>query len=209
MSIICPTVLASEPHEFRGQVERLMPFAERIQIDLADGEFAPTRTINPIQVYLPEVTTDIHLMFVRPQEHTETLVSLRPHMVIIHAEAQGDLAGLMQHFKKFGIKAGVCLLKDTAVDQAEELVAAADHVLLFSGSLGRFGGQADLRVLDKVARVRDINGTAEIGWDGGANLGNVRQLAAGGIDIINVGGFIQGSQEPEIAYQKLVNEISG
>lgn len=209
MPIICPTVLASEPHEFRGQIERLIPFADRIQIDLADGEFAPTRTINPIQVYLPDMTTDIHLMFARPQEHLETLVSLRPHMVIIHAEAEGDLLGILAHLKKFDIKTGVCLLKDTAVDQAQELIAAADHVLLFSGELGRFGGHADMKVLEKVPRIREIKQDAEIGWDGGANLQNVQQLATGGIDVINVGGFIQGSQEPEKAYQKLVNEIYG
>lgn len=209
MPTICPTILALESHEFRAQLEKIASFAERIQIDLSDGEFAPSRTINPIQVYWPDqLIVDIHLMFARPLEHIETLVSLNPHMVIIHAEAEGDLIGMMRHLKKFGIKVGVCLLKDTDVAQAQELIAEADHVLLFSGDLGHFGGQADLKIIDKITEIKDINSKVEIGWDGGANLDNVRSLADGGVDVINVGGAIQNAEDPANTYEKLVATIT-
>jgi ribulose-phosphate 3-epimerase len=204
MAQICPTVLAAEPHEFRIQLERVAAFAPRIQIDLMDGEFAPSRSINPIQAYWPpEVTADIHLMFQRPIEHIETLVSLKPHMVIIHAEASGDLLSMLTHLKKFGIKVGVALLKDTKPEAAENLIREADHVLLFSGDLGHFGGSADLGVLNKVATVKAINPEAEIGWDGGANEDNIEALARGGVDVINVGGAIQHADDPRAVFEKL------
>lgn len=210
MSTIVPTVTDTEanPHAYRTQVERLQPFAPRIHLDLMDGDFAPTRSINPAQVWWPDwVTADVHIMFRRPLEHTETLVALGPNMVIIHVEAEGDLKGMMQHLQKLGIKAGVCLLKDTTVESAKELIQTADHVLLFSGDLGHFGGHADLGVLNKAAQVRTINPDVEIGWDGGANEDNVKQLAEGGIDVINVGGAIQHASNPQDAYATLVAKL--
>lgn len=208
--IICPTVTETEgnPHVYRTQIERLQPFAKRIHIDLMDGDFAPTRSINPAQVWWPEgVVADIHIMFRRPLEHTETLVALGPNMVVIHAEAEGDLAGQIEHLQKLGIKAGISLLKDTPVDSAKELIKIADHVLLFSGDLGHFGGHADMKVLEKVPQAREIRPDVEIGWDGGANADNVKQLAEGGVDVINVGGAIQRASNPEEAYARLVAKL--
>lgn len=208
MPTICPTVLANDAHDFRSQMERIAPFAERIQIDLSDGVFSPTTTIAPIQTWWPEgIEADIHLMFNEPVAQLETLVSLKPHMVIIHAEAQGDLKAIIEHLQKVNIRVGVALLPQTTVSSASELVLAADHVLLFAGHLGSFGGNADLNVLDKVDDVKALAPDVEIGWDGGANMDNVVQLAHGGIDVINVGSAIQRADDPAFAYEELVNTI--
>lgn len=211
MSIICPTVTPStaDPHVYREQIERVAPLSDRIQIDLMDGDFAPNKNTNPIQVWWPEnVHPDIHLMYRRPLEQIETLVSLRPSMVIIHAEAEGDLIGMIKHLQKLGIKAGVALLKPTEPSEASDLLAVADHVLIFSGELGFFGGHVDLTMLRKVADIKAINPTIEIGWDGGANETNVVDLAKGGIDVINVGGAIQRATNPQSAYDTLVAKLS-
>ena len=209
MATICPTVLAANPHLYREQIERLQPFAERVQIDLMDGEFAPTASIKPIQVWWPEGwIVDIHLMFQRPLEHLETLISLHPHMIILHAEADGDLLAMLRHIQKLGFKAGVALLKETPVSVARELIEIADHVLLFSGELGKFGGTADMAVLAKVEEVRAIHPGIEIGWDGGVSLDNVRQLRDGGIEVLNVGGAIAKADNPAEVYATLVKEIN-
>lgn len=209
MSLICPTVLADKPQDYEIQIRRIEPFAARIQIDLMDGRFTPTRSINPIQVWWPDaIQADIHLMFESPLQHIETLVSLKPHLVIIHAEADGDLLAMIRHLQDCGIHAGIALLKETSVEQAEDLIIASDHVLLFSGELGRFGGMADLEVLDKVAPIRVLNPYIEIGWDGGANERNVGELSHGGIDVINVGGAIQKADDPEDAYATLMSKLT-
>lgn len=209
MSVICPTVLASDPHAFREQIERAAALSDRIQIDFMDGEFAPTKSINLVQAWWPmKVQADIHLMFQRPSEHLETLVSLKPRMVILHAESDGDVGGALEHLKKFNIKTGVALLADTQPKDHAEFIKLVDHVLIFSGSLGSFGGTVNLGLLTKVAEIKRINPTAEIGWDGGANESNVAELTAGGIDVINVGGAIQRSDKPQDAYATLVAKLA-
>jgi ribulose-phosphate 3-epimerase len=210
MAVVCPTVTVetNDPHHFREQMERVAAFASRVHIDLMDGEFAKTRSINPIQVWWPEtIEADIHLMFRRPSEHLETLVSLNPSLVIFHAESEGDVVACMTHLKRFGIKVGIALLQYTSVVSAKEMIEHADHVLIFAGKLGSFGGEVDYSLLDKVEEVKAYNPQAEIGWDGGVNDKNSQKLAMAGIDVLDVGGFIQRSDAPAKAFRQLVESL--
>lgn len=204
MAIVCPTVLAAEPHEFREQMERVMPFAGRVQIDLMDGEFAPTKSIELEKVWWPQSTTaDIHLMYQRPNDQLGLLVKLRPHLVIIHSEASVDHMHFAAELHRYGIQAGIAILKETPVEWVERLLPSFDHLLIFSGDLGRFGGEADLGLLDKAKKAKRLNPDIEIGWDGGINADNAAELAENGVDVLNVGGFIQRASNPHGAYATL------
>lgn len=209
MSIICPTVLAATEADFSEQMETVAAFADRIQIDLGDGVFT-TESVALDKVWWPEdLSADIHLMYRDPEPVLDTLIARRPSLVILHAEASGDLPDMLARLQNQGIRAGIALLQETSVTQAGALVAAADHVLIFSGSLGSFGGVADLGLLGKVPQVRSLNPSAEIGWDGGANLDSVVALRDGGIDVLNVGGAIQKASHPANAYRALVRAVAG
>ncbi|HSE29502.1 MAG TPA: hypothetical protein VLA77_02875 [Candidatus Saccharimonadales bacterium] len=203
--MIAPCVTAVDAAQYREQMARIAPFATRIHIDVSDGQFAPIKLVNPAQVYWPEgASADIHLMVRNPIEHLETLIGMNPNLVIIHAESQGDLLGMIRQLRAVRIKTGVALLQQTLPEQAKELVADCDHILIFSGDLGHFGGSADLSLLSKISQIKSINPNAEVAWDGGASLENVAQLSGGGVDVINVGGAIQKSEDPAGAYKALV-----
>jgi len=204
MALICPTVTASDLHEYRAQIERIVPFAERIHIDLMDGKFAPTKSPELDHIWLPsEVASDIHLMYENPMEYLEQLISLRPNMVVVHNEARVHHMHFAAELHKAGIKAGLAILQDTPVEHAYQIMHSFDHVLIFSGNLGHHGGSADLALLDKIKKVREHHPDVEIGWDGGINAANARQLQDGGVDVLNVGGFIQNAQDPAAAYESV------
>lgn len=209
MAVICPTVTAFDPHEYRAQMERLEPFAKRIHIDLMDGEFAPTKSPSLETIWWPpELTADIHLMYQHPAEYLEQLIALKPSLVVIHFEADVRHAEFAAELHKHDIKAGLALLADTSVEAASQAMASFDHVLVFSGNLGHHGGQADLGLLSKAREIREQYPEAEIAWDGGINDQNAKQLIDGGIDVLNTGGFIQKSDDPAGAYAKM-QAISG
>lgn len=206
MSIICPTVLADTVDEFRDQMEVVRPFATRIQIDLGDGRFT-TRTVDLGDVWWPErITADIHLMYREPMEVLPTLIALGPAMVIVHAEAN-KVSESLQLLRENNIRGGVALLQDTSVESTAELIRMSDHVLIFSGSLGSFGGQVDLALLGKVPQIRSIEPDIEIGWDGGINVETVQKLVDGGVDVLNVGSAIQKASRPENAYRDLMRRL--
>lgn len=208
MKTVCPCVTAPDAHVYREQMARVAPFAKRVHIDFSDGELAPVKLVNPIQAYWPEgILADLHLMIKNPADHIETIISLQPHMVIFHAEAEGDLLGMMRQLRAVNIKTGVALLQSTDPESARNLIADADHVLIFSGDLGHFGGVADMTLLKKVGEIRGISANVEVGWDGGVTTENIAQLSLGGIEVFNAGGAIQQAPDPQEAYATLEKNI--
>ena len=204
MPVICPTVTAYDPHEYRVQVERLEPFAGRIHIDLMDDEFTPHKSISLDQVWWPEhIKADIHLMYMRPMEYIGQLIKLKPYMVVIHYEANIDYKDFAARLHDKGIKAGLAILQETSVEDAAQALTDYDHALVFSGNLGEHGGFADLRLLEKARQTHAQFPDMEIGWDGGINNQNAKSLIDGGIEVLNTGGFIQKADDPAAAYKRM------
>ena len=208
MPVICPTITAFDTDEYKRQVDQVKGFAKRIHIDLMDGEFAPTLSPPLDQVWWPhELEADIHLMYQRPMEQLEKLIHLKPRLVVIHNEAHVHHMHFAAALHKVGIEVGLAILHDTPIEYAHQIMHSFDHVLVFSGNLGHHGGEADLGLLDKVRYLREHHPDVEIGWDGGINDRNAKQLAEAGVDVLNVGGFIQKSDDPAAAYQRIADEL--
>ena len=205
MSIVCPTVTcqSEDLHEYRRQMERV-EFAPRIQVDLMDGDFAPTKSPDIDKIWFPEdKQIDLHLMYRNPADVLNEVVELKPALLIVHAEANVDIPTLKGALDAVGIKLGLAILRDTPIDSILDELQYADHILIFSGDLGHYGGSADLSLLRKVEQIKRYNPTLEIGWDGGVNDKNAEALAAGGINVLNAGGFIQNADDPQKAYNTL------
>ena len=203
MAVICPTVLASNSHDFQNQLSTATGLSPRIQIDLADGRLAEPPTIAPTKIYWPKgVLADIHLMFEHPLEPVEHLVKLRPHLIIVHAEANHhEVVGALDLIGRTpGVKTGLALTAQTPVAEVGHWLKRADHCLIFAGTLGSFGGIADLSQTSKIQDALDINPNLEIGWDGGINDQNVASLIDSGVAILNSGSFIQKADKPQQAY---------
>jgi ribulose-phosphate 3-epimerase len=124
-------------------------------------------------------------------------------MVIIHNEVTVHHMHFAAELHRAGIKTGLALLHDTPVEYAEQIMHSFDQVLIFSGNLGHHGGEADLGLLDKVRAVRAHHPDVEIAWDGGIKAENAKQLIDAGVDVLNVGGFIQHASDPAQAYATL------
>lgn len=216
MTIIAPTITTNDPAVYARRLEDFLTFAPRIQIDITDGQFAPSQTINLNQVYWPpadkrECKIDLHLMLQRPIDWLDQIVAVVPDKVILHAES--DDAGRMlpriyEHLQRFGMQVGVALLPETQPADVADIIRAVDSVLIFGGHLGYQGGVADLTQLGKIPAIQQINSTVTIEWDGGANLSNVSQIAAAGVDQINIGSAISGASDPAAAYRQLVEVVS-
>lgn len=209
MSVICPTVTAYDFEEYSRQLRAVSGFAKRVHIDLMDGEFAPTVSPGLDEIWMPHgPKVDIHLMYQRPMDVIRQLVRLKPHMVIVHNEAEMHHMHFVAELHKHDIEVGLAVLQDTPVHYAHQIMHSFDHVLVFSGNLGHHGGKANLELLDKVREIRYHHPDVEIGWDGGINEHNIKQLVDAGVDVLNVGGAIQKASDPQAAYATLIGVIS-
>lgn len=208
MAIICPTVTAESVDEYIDQMDLVSSFAPRIHVDLGDGVFT-TKLVDIETVAWPQsVVADVHLMYDEPLNVLDQLIARRPSLVILHAESQGELKVAIDKLHTNGIRAGVALLQKTSVKTIAAVLPDLDHVMIFSGSLGSFGGKVDPSLFQKIVDVRGVKPEIEIGWDGGAGLENVSMLADSGVDVINVGGGIHRANHPRNAYRAMSRLVS-
>lgn len=210
MSIVVPAITEQSVEDVNAEWLRMQPFASRVHLDLMDGQFAPGEPIPLDSLSWSEGwEVDMHLMYKEPMEQLEAITSLnpKPSLVVFHAEAEGDLLAFAKGLQDAGIKAGVALMRSTVPSDKTELIQAADHVLIFSGDLGKHGGKANMLQLEKVRLIHAIKEEVEIGWDGGANVDNSYTLALGGIDVINVGHALADVDDPAEVYRKFDFEV--
>lgn len=213
MVAIVPAVLAESPPDYKRDMELASSLSDRVQIDLADGRFASNLTVSLAQVYWPpRVQADLHLMYDSPQEHISTIVALKPALVIVHAEAKGvttaQMVDMLSEISGVGIKTGLALLGPTAVEVIAAYLERIDHVMVFTGELGHYGGNFDRASLDKIAQIKAIKPTIEVGVDGGINETNAAEVVSAGADVLNVGSYLQKAGDPQAAYAKLKTAIT-
>lgn len=204
MPIVCPTVLADTTEDYKVQLENVTSFAKRIHLDMADGVFAPNKTIPIKDMWRPDnIEVNLHVMYQEPHKYVDDMLALKPRLIILHAECSSDIPSLAKAIHDAGVQVGLALLADTPVEKIKQYLPDIDHVLLFAGTLGSHGGVASMGVLDKAKELKGLKPSLEIGWDGGVKAENAATLVAGGVDVLNAGGAIQHAEDPPAAFEKL------
>ncbi len=210
MARIVPTILSETPEDFAARIDRVKPFAKRIHVDIADGVFAPNKTVGLSQAYgIDGAELDLHLMVQHPQSQVENALAVEPNLVIVHFESDGDLPGLFKQFKDVGIRTGLGIKPDTTVEQVKDLLPNVDHLLVFAGTLGHNGGEFHAEMLEKIAQAKAINPNLEVGVDGGINQSSCHLAVESGADVLDVGSAIHDAPDPEAAFVGLTAIAGG
>lgn len=207
MAFIVPTVTAPDLETYNKQAQESRQLSRRIQIDISDGTFASSMLAPLDQIQFPADTqVDLHLMTAKPSQYVAKILELKPSLCIMHVESDDDLAGTAAQLHAQGIKIGYAILKGTFPGKHKDLLSTANHVMIFAGALGQQGGTIDMMQTEKIPLIKAISPAAEIGWDGGANLSNVRALARAGVDVINVGSALAQASDKPAMFQSLITE---
>lgn len=207
MVYIAPTVTATDRTLYRKQLEEIQSFSQRIHLDIMDGVLAPIKSLDPEFLWWqPGPRVDIHVMYKKPVEILEKLIKLQPSLIIFHASAD-ELEKCLREVKSMSIDCGVALLPEEMPSDLSSVIELLDHVLIFSGHLGHFGGEVDFGLADKIKHLKNMKPSLEIGWDGGVNDANAKKLCDLGVDVLNVGGYIHRAKDPESAYDKLIDAV--
>ncbi len=210
MAVICPAVLATTESEFIDQLNLVSGWADRIQIDLVDGQLPPANqpTIGIDQIGWPAgLQVDLHLMYGRPETCLSQLEQLKPGLVIFHPEAAGDHQQFIDRLQAQSIRVGLALRPSTRLLAVKQLLDRADHGLVFAGQFGQQGGQADLNQLAMAAWLREQYPSLEIGWDGGVNPDNAGRIVRAGVDVLYVGSYLTRAPDVLVAYNQLAASI--
>jgi ribulose-phosphate 3-epimerase len=146
------------------------------------------------------VPFDLHIMMTHPESQLENIISLQPQLVIVHFEAPFDREAFFKELRSMDIKVGLAINTETTIEQVRDVLPTIDHLVVFTGQLGHNGGEFRADCLEKIAAARAINPDLEIAVDGGLNQQTARLAVEAGANLLDVGSFIQESDDPEIAY---------
>lgn len=190
MAKIVPTITVQRPDQFKERLELVTQTSKRIHVDISDGLFTDMKLINLAQVYAPEgVELDLHLMVKNPHDYLPSALALKPSLIIVHAEADGDHIECAQDIQAMGVKAGIGFLADTKPDS---LVSNFDHALVFTGTLGHYGGHLHTPSLSKILEIKEMHPAIEVSVDGGVNNSNKQAVIEAGADVLYAGMGYEG-----------------
>lgn len=198
---ILPAIIAQNQNELTTMLKKI-PFAENIMLDLMDGKFVASSSLD-FPMRLPEGQEyQLHMMAVDP---LELIKNLPPQVdtVIMHAEALDNIDEAIEATAKQGLKLFIALNPQTPVTAVEPYLEKLNGVLIMSVNPGQYGAKFLPEQLAKVRALREKSNKINIEVDGGMSDKTIGLAVAAGANMIASGSFIMKSQDPESAYNIL------
>ncbi len=202
---IVPAILTSSTGELSEMVDLANGFADRIQIDIMDGRFVPSRSVSCKQVKEAaiKVSWEVHLMVEQPGKYLKCFKEAGAKKIIFHYEATDSPGAAARSIKQLGLEVGLAINPETKPEDIISLLPEIDSVLLLSVEPGYYGSPFIPEVLEKVNKLRNIQQKLKIGIDGGIKETNIAKVAASGVDSICIGSAIFLSKKPAESYSRL------
>ncbi len=200
--IVAPSILSLDYANVSEQLRLLRESkAKWLHFDVMDGHFVPNLTFGPDILKgfkcATQLVMDVHIMVDNPSFIADLFIQAGADIITFHLEAvkgMEECVALCKHIRKKGIKVGVSVKPNTAVDVLLPYLSEIDIILIMSVEPG-FGGQQFLaHTLDKVRILRQeidkYGHDVKIEIDGGINEQTAPLAIRAGCDVLVAGSYI-------------------
>ena len=208
---VAASILSADFAYLADQVKLVEEHVDLLHVDAMDAHFVLPLSVGPVVVESLRRVTGLpihcHLMVERPEALFEDFARAGADIVTSHMETVEDPGAVIRLAEKLGMRAGLAVNPETAVDELFPFLESLDRVLVMSVNPG-WAGQPFLEsALPKIESVRkqiDRQGlSVEVEVDGGINEGTAPRCLAAGATVLAAASSIFKSPDPAQAAREL------
>jgi ribulose-phosphate 3-epimerase len=212
MTEIIPAILTDSEEE----LVRLVHIFERAgvtraHLDICDGQFVPTRTVNgydQLRRLSSKIKWDVHLMVQDPEHHIDHWwKSGLADRFIVHVEATEMMPTLADHCHGHGNQFWAAINPDTPLGKLTGQECAIDGATFMTVVPGAQGRPFRADVLEKIKLFKAERPEVPVMVDGGITPDTASQCAAAGASILVSGSFVIKSPDTAAALEELRTSV--
>lgn len=209
--MIIPALLTRKREELSQMVSLCAGFTDYVQIDIMDGEFVPSQSVNlqDLSGWKSPIRCEAHLMVSDPCEWFDTFKALGADRIIYHFEIEKDHKKVITKIREMGLGVGLAVNPSTEIDEFRFLVGELDTILFMSVNPGFYGAPFMPKVLEKIKSFKSKYPQKQAGIDGGIKQGNLLQVKEAGVDYVCVGSAILKSDDPAKSFREFAKLVDG
>ncbi len=221
MNEIIPGIIPQNLNLLREQFEKIVGVAPKVQIDILDGEYAPTKSwpFNGDQPddlvkmvrgeekfpYIDDVILEMDMLVHHPIEYLPDFISIGAKSFIVHIDSTDHVRECLDTIKgSDGCESGLGIKPSGDINLLESFISSADFVQFMGNDrVGYNGVELDRAVLQKIKSFHDRHPSIPIQIDIGVEKNTIPMLKEAGVTRFISSSTIFNSPDPKATLLEL------
>ncbi len=206
---IIPSILAEKEEQFPQLVERCSGIFSKIVIDVSDGIFTPSKTINAYNLvgpYEDKFKIDVHLMALSPIRVIDKWLRTGVERIFIHVEAQ-KVSEVIDEIINAGKEPGLVINPHTDTVLMEPFLDKVKIVQFMTVEPGFYGAKFIPEIVTKISNFARTAINCRIAADGGVSDETIESLKNAGVSIFAVGSYFFKGDDIKGSLDKLTSKL--